>query len=484
MFHKLDNTWYGNNNITDNVHNLLSNIKNKTSFNPNNIKALIVPHAGYKYSGLCAAYSYSKLLKQSKPNKYFKSVVILSTRHSGKKGIVIPKITKYLITKTNNKIYYDINKINTLLSLNNPLVLEDNDEFEMEHSVEIQLPFIEYCLPNAKIIILLIGELYKNNLKIAANKLEEINDSKTLWILSTDFSHVNGNFNYKIRQPNITNKIIQTESEYMNILLKINKDSGSDLLKIHKKYKASICGINVLKLWCNIKFIKQYNGHISCTYNSKQLEPFNNIKIDNSRGVVSYISCIYIKNKLNTIDNIFTLFEQEQLLRFAISIIFNKINPNHPILNILTCPSYKNKNYGLFVTLKKNKKLRGCIGTIIPTDGILNLVNKLSLSSAFNDNRFKPIKNINEFNYLSITLLDKEKQITDIKEWKIHKDGIIIKSRYDKTKSAIFLPSVPTEQKWDKIKTLKELSLKARLDENDWKYENLFIIPGYTFSIG
>ena len=77
MFNKLDNNWYGNYNLNTYIPYILSKSeKNKTPLNPKQVKALIVPHAGYKYSGLCAAYAYSHLLENSEPNKHFESIIL------------------------------------------------------------------------------------------------------------------------------------------------------------------------------------------------------------------------------------------------------------------------------------------------------------------------------------------------------------------------------------------------------------------------
>ena len=66
-----------------------------------------------------------------------------------------------------------------------------------------------------------------------------------------------------------------------------------------------------------------------------------------------------------------------------------------------------------------------------------------------------------------------------IDEWKIGIDGIIVRKN---GRSAIFLPSVATEQGWNKIQTLEHLSRKAGLSTDGWKSAKLFKIPGYEFS--
>ena len=118
---------------------------------------------------------------------------------------------------------------------------------------------------------------------------------------------------------------------------------------------------------------------------------------------------------------------------------------------------------------------------------IFNNVHDYTIKSS-EDYRFKnnpiTLKEIKELTH-SITLLNDKKLINDIKEWKLGKDGIILECEKDNaSRSAIYLPSVPTEQGWKEIDTMESLSRKAGVNENDWdnkKICKIFIIPGYEF---
>ena len=80
LFSKLDKTWYDKSYL-----HLLSEAKDKYNSNilPRFIKAIVVPHAGYNYSGLCAAASYASTLNNDlNPNRKIKRVIILGTWHS------------------------------------------------------------------------------------------------------------------------------------------------------------------------------------------------------------------------------------------------------------------------------------------------------------------------------------------------------------------------------------------------------------------
>ena len=137
---------------------------------------------------------------------------------------------------------------------------------------------------------------------------------------------------------------------------------------------------------------------------------------------------------------------------------------------------------GVFITLKKNNNLRGCIGIINSSNKIINNIHNYTIMSAFNDNRFKPvnIKEITDLSY-SISLLNETEFLDNIDNWKLGLDGIHLNCSNN---SAFYLPQVPIEQNWNKLQTLESLCVKGRLNKNCWKHNDdckLYINKGYEF---
>lgn len=126
-----------------------------------NIKALIVPHAGYIYSGIVAAYGY-KLLEE----KTFESIILIGPSH---------------------REYF-------------PGILEEI----IDHSVEVQLPFIRNVLPNAKIYPLVYGEIAYQKL---AGEVKKRMNGKSVIIISSDLSHFH-TYNQAITVDEIANRAI------------------------------------------------------------------------------------------------------------------------------------------------------------------------------------------------------------------------------------------------------------------------------------
>ena len=141
----------------------------------------------------------------------------------------------------------------------------------------------------------------------------------------------------------------------------------------------------------------------------------------------------------------------------------------------LTDP-YFNEKAGVFVTLKKNKVLRGCIGIIQPTDILARNIITSTRNSALNDHRFPPVRleEVDELEIeISILSLPKESKLEDIE---IGKHGLIVEGG---SLSAVYLPQVATEVGWTFDQWLDSLCNKSNLPTSYWKEKKAKF---YTFT--
>ena len=131
---------------------------------------------------------------------------------------------------------------------------------------------------------------------------------------------------------------------------------------------------------------------------------------------------------------------------------------------------------GAFVTLKKSGHLRGCIGNIYGIKPLHKQIIELTLAAANKDFRFEPIRK-EEFDFIEyeISVLTVPKQIYDLDDFILSRDGVIIALGYNK---AVFLPQVADETGWSKDELLSALCRKAGLDQYDYKNPEAII---YTF---
>lgn len=172
------------------------------------IKALISPHAGFIYSGPTAAYGY-KLIK----NKKYKNVILLGPSHK----MMFQNIA------LSNFAFWKTPLGNILCS---PLYKELNDKYDFqllnevhafEHSLEVQLPFLQTVLKDFKITPLVTGRV--GNHKEIAEQIKEYIDDKTLIIVSSDLSHY-----LPYKQANTTDK--KTIKQILELDIEIDREQA------------------------------------------------------------------------------------------------------------------------------------------------------------------------------------------------------------------------------------------------------------------
>lgn len=146
-----------------------------------NIKAIIVPHAGYIYSGFTANMAY-KLVSASK--KDIKRVVVIGPSHRVYlKGASVALYDEYETPLGNLKIEKEFSQ----KLIDKYEFLDFNVECEFEHSTETQAPFIKHYFENVKLVEIVYGEIeYKDLLKVIDEVLE---DELNFVVISTDLSH-------------------------------------------------------------------------------------------------------------------------------------------------------------------------------------------------------------------------------------------------------------------------------------------------------
>jgi len=125
---------------------------------------------------------------------------------------------------------------------------------------------------------------------------------------------------------------------------------------------------------------------------------------------------------------------------------------------------------GAFVTINKNGQLRGCIGYILAVEPLYKEIAKLAIEAAFRDPRFSQLAK-DEFPYISIeiSVISVPKKITDLSEFKLSRDGIILTVG---SRHSVFLPQVADETGWNKEQMLSALSQKAGLSSSAYKRED------------
>lgn len=447
------------------------------------IKALFVPHAGYEYSGICAASAYRKLLNNNLKNNLINKVIILAPCHFyNLDGIIIPHFEKYKTPL--GTIEVNNEAIKTLSTYD--IFINNRDAFKEEHSFKIQIPFLQYSISNFTIIPLLVGNLSDSNKDIALKALSKIIDKKTLIVVTSDLTHYGKDYNYEKFNKNILYRIKQQDSEILKAIL---NQSQKEFKEAIASTHANICGKYPVKLFLDLiksKILKDLSPRLVCYYNSSQLKNakqnalsfLENIPDNKIQNCVSYASIIFTNQPLKSLPDEykFTNYEKLELLNLSKNIIANSLNNKNKINELLFLPILTPallEARGVFVTLKTNDgQLRGCMGKITSPNSLIETVINMSKASAFEDSRFLSVR-LNEVQKLTyeISILSKPKDIKSYKDIILGKHGIILTKDdgFGFTYSAVFLPQVPIEFGWDIKTTLSQLSKKAGLSKDAWK---------------
>ena len=122
---------------------------------------------------------------------------------------------------------------------------------------------------------------------------------------------------------------------------------------------------------------------------------------------------------------------------------------------------------GAFVTLRKNDKLRGCIGLIAGIKPLYQTVQDAAEASAFADPRFSPLeeKELNE-TMIEISVISPLRKISSVNKIKVNRDGVLIRKG---EAQGLLLPQVAKKNHWDRKTFLEHACLKAGLANDDWQ---------------
>ncbi len=149
--------------------------------NSRELKGLVCPHAGYTYSGPVAAHSYNALVKDGIPE----SVIILGPSHQGMGAGVAIAEEEYETPLGTVEIDHEI-----INELTNDLIQIDDVAHSREHSIEVQMPFLQYFSDSLKAVPICFNKQDFKTAKKIGEKLREVTEGRDVVIIaSTDFSH-------------------------------------------------------------------------------------------------------------------------------------------------------------------------------------------------------------------------------------------------------------------------------------------------------
>ena len=250
-------SWYNNSPkiLSQEINQYLSNTK-KLEYQ-GYIKSIIVPHAGYRFSGPTMAQSFINI----NPDNYNRIVILGPSHHEYFQGCGLTSFEEF--ETPFGKINVDVKYIKKLLNKKD-IFFEINKSIDInEHSIEMELPFLKYIFDKKEfsIIPIIVGDNnYETNKRIAKILYELYEDKNTLFVISSDFCHWGRNFGYTLydkKFDNIWESIQDLDKQALDIIEEMNSEK---LEKYFKKTKNTICGRNPISISLSIieLFIKNH----------------------------------------------------------------------------------------------------------------------------------------------------------------------------------------------------------------------------------
>ena len=228
----------------------------------------VVPHAGYSYSGPCAAYFYKEVGESSeKPD----TVVVIGTNHSGYGGDVTTA-SQYKVWATPlGSVEVDIKFIEELKRVY-PALDDDPVAHMREHSVEVQLPFLQYVLGEKfKLVPIVVKwieyEVAKDFAKAVLSASRSLN-RKLLIVASTDFTHHGAMYGYVLFRDKVAFNVRKLDTEFIEEILRL--DTRAFLNKL-RKYDATVCGPGAVAISMEFAKLAGATPKLLKYYNSAEL---------------------------------------------------------------------------------------------------------------------------------------------------------------------------------------------------------------------
>jgi AmmeMemoRadiSam system protein B/AmmeMemoRadiSam system protein A len=434
-----------------------------------NVRAIISPHAGYVYSGKIAAAAFSAI---SRDHNY-KNIFIIGSSHTMFfNGASVYNTGDYITPMGKLKVNKEI--ANKLIGENKVFDFPTNAHLQ-EHSLEVQMPFIQYYFKDLPLIVpIVIGTDNYNTVKKIAEALRPWFTSENLFVISSDFSHY-PSYNDAVETDKLTAMSIASGDPvtFLNTRRKISEKQIPELV-------TSMCG------WTSgltLLYLTEGNNQVEfrlIDYCNSGDSPYG----EKDRVVGYHAIALIEKGQEGKIKNelskefSFNSEEKSQLLGIARNSIRSMLYENKKsVLDEKNFPSKFKEPLGAFVTLKINGSLRGCIGRFISSLPLYEVVQESALSSAFEDPRFSPLSREEfERTNIEITVIGPLKKIKTINEIVLGKHGIYIKKD---SRSGTMLPQVATENGWTVEEFLGYTSRdKAGIGWDGWKNADIFIYEG------
>lgn len=421
--------------------------------------AIVVPHAGYIFSGQICADGYNQVR-----GREYDTVVILGTNHTAP-GLKTVALYSGAGFKTPLGVAPVDEAAVAALIAASPDYTADDAPHIREHSVEVQVPFIQALFPQAMILPAIVGQADAAGCERFGTALAKaIQGRRALVVASSDLSHYPSAEDAERIDGATLEAVPSLSPERLQAVIR------AQTARRIRGLDTSACGETpIMVAMAAAKAMGAAGGRVVSYANSGDLPIGERDRVVGYGAVVlgsGLKSAKAADPAAGAASASLTERDKQGLLSLARETITRFLTTQMVPLPRGFSPAAL-KERGVFVTLKKRGCLRGCIGHMLPDRPLAPLVGMMALQAAFEDPRFSrlTLREVAELK-IEISVLSPMQQVSGPEAIVVGRDGVLLQKG---GRSAVFLPQVAPEQGWGRDEMLDNLSCKAGLSPSAWR---------------
>jgi hypothetical protein len=430
------------------------------------ILGVIVPHAGFMYSGEVAGQAFSRL----RGARYERVLLLGPSHYAYFRGAVVPDAD--VLRTPLGEVAVDRPAIESLRG--RPGVRVDNAPFAREHCLEAEIPFLQRSLaPGWSAVPVLVGS------GTAGSAAEEVADAlrpllgpAALVVVSSDFTHFGASFGYLPFRDRVPERIREVDHGAVEHIVANDVRGFEEYLS---RTDATICGRDAIGILMRLLRGPVRSELVAYDTSGRMTGDYHH--------TVSYASLV-VRREARLDQS-----ERATLLALARAAVQDAVRLDGSLemakASAVITPAMREPG-AAFVTLKEERagrlELRGCVGAIAAVEPLLESVIHGAVNAALHDARFTPVT-ADELPRLalSISVLTPPRKVSGAEAIVIGRHGVLLEKGRNK---AVFLPQVATEQGWGTAELLTHLALKAGLPRDGWKGAELSVFEAEVFGTG
>jgi MEMO1 family protein len=454
--------------------------------------AIITPHAGHEWSGDAAGHLY-RLLAGEAGAAITRVILIGPSHYAAFRGASILPVGAFATPL--GDVPLDAEVVRALQAA--PDFVSADSAQRQEHSLEIQLPFLQRVLRHPfRIVPILVSRSDPAGWKRIAAAIAPFVDDHTLILISSDFTHFGSRFGYLPFRGDLDLNLRRLDK---GALVPIVAIDPAALARYADSTDITVCGIQPIEILLETLrrpgLTKRWHG----VPEARVLEYYRSAdRTGEFDGSVSYAAVAFFRpgdllpgpvfpERLRAVrvegdersaeadtksggPMEFNTDEERYLLGLARrtlqEVLADRPEPESKSFPEHCAAEKLNANSGVFVTLTEDGMLRGCIGSIVGVEPLTRGVIHNAANAALNDPRFPPVTAAELAGIeIEISVLTPLRPIGSPEEIEIGRHGVVLERG---GRRAVFLPQVAPEQGWDRATMLDHLAMKAGLPRDAW----------------